>query len=241
MTEGLIQFLPSIKIPEDIIVKDKTKDYFFHYELERVRKSFLADFERTRDPFIDEFVDVIQMLRSSPFRPGKEITNIRFGHCFVNSSNPKRPIINIKLPKTKTSKKKKKIHHQSCHPLFTQSTFIDRMMKRYPDLKPDDYLFFPHHKTRKQREALDQRMRKTFKKKLEELNLYYGKNGKPRTLYLIRHSVIIQLSNAGASISDLSEMGNTSPDMILNHYLAPQSAKDGSILNARVFKNFKEN
>jgi len=49
------------------------------------------------------------------------------------------------------------------------------------------------------------------------------------------------LSNAGASISDLSEMGNTSPDMILNHYLAPQSAKDGSILNARVFKNFKEN
>ena len=239
--EGLIQFLPSIKIPEDIIVKDKTKDYFFHYELEKVRKSFLADFEKTRDPFIDEFVDVIQMLRSSPFRPGKEITNIKFGHCFVNSSNPKRPIINIKLPKTKTSKKKKKIHHQSCHPLFTQSTFIDRMMKRYPDLKPDDYLFFPHHKTRKQREALDQRMRKTFKKKLEELNLYYSKNSKPRTLYLIRHSVIIQLSNAGASISDLSEMGNTSPDMILNHYLAPQSAKDGSILNARVFKNFKEN
>ena len=36
-------------------------------------------------------------------------------------------------------------------------------------------------------------------------------------------------------------MGSTSPDMILNHYLAPQSAKDGSILNARVFKNFKEN
>jgi hypothetical protein len=44
--EGLIQFLPSIKIPEDIIVKDKTKDYFFHYELERIRKSFLADFEK---------------------------------------------------------------------------------------------------------------------------------------------------------------------------------------------------
>ena len=114
-------------------------------------------------------------------------------------------------------------------------------MKRYPDLKPDDYLFFPHLKTRKQREALDQRIRKTFKRKLEELNLYYGKNGKPRTLYLIRHSVIIQLSNAGASISDLSEMSNTSPDMILNHYLAPQSSKDGSILNERVFKNFKEN
>ena len=56
----------------------------------------------------------------------------------------------------------------------------------------------------------------------------------------IRHSVIIQLSNPNASISDLSEMGNTSPDMILNHYLAPQSAKDSSILNARVFKNFKE-
>jgi len=53
-------------------------------------------------------VDVIQMLRSSPFRPGKEITNIRFGHCFVNTNNPKRPIINIKLPKTKTSKKRKR-------------------------------------------------------------------------------------------------------------------------------------
>lgn len=30
-----------------------------------------------------------------------------------------RLIVNIKLPKTKTSKKKKKVHFNSCHPDFT--------------------------------------------------------------------------------------------------------------------------
>lgn len=237
--EGLIQFIPIIKIPEDHIIKDKTRDHFYHYELEKVRNSFLEDYKKTGDRFIDELVDYIQLLRSSPFRPGKETSNIRFGHCYLNQDNPKRPIINIVMPRTKTSRKKKKIHHQSCHPLFTKSTFVDRMMNRYPDMKPDDFLFFPHLKTPRQREALDQRIRKTFKRKLEELGLYYSKNGKPRTLYLIRHSVVIQLSNAGASISDLAQMANTDSKMIVNHYLAPQTSKDGSILNERVFKNFK--
>ena len=50
-----------------------------------------------------------------------------------------RLIVNIKLLKTKTSKKKKKVHFNSCHPDFTIDA-LQRMIERYPNMLPDDYL-----------------------------------------------------------------------------------------------------
>tara|TARA_B110000977_G_C10597729_1_gene306922 strand:+ start:248 stop:469 length:222 start_codon:yes stop_codon:yes gene_type:complete len=71
-----------------------------------------------------------------------------------------RLIVNIKLLKTKTSKKKKKFHFNSCHPDFTIDV-LQRMIERYPNMLPDDYLFFPNQKNR---DALDQRIRDHFNK-----------------------------------------------------------------------------
>ena len=108
-------------------------------------------------------------------------------------------------------------------------------MNRYPDMLADDYLFFPHIKNR---DALDQRIRNTFRKVLITLGLYYY-NGIARTLYNIRHSVFITLSNAGASLEDLARMGNTSVPMLVNSYMKSQE-KDGLALNKRIFLNVKD-
>ena len=109
------------------------------------------------------------------------------------------------------------------------------MVERYPDMLPDDYLFFPNQKNR---DALDQRIRDQFNKALDHLGLKTY-NGVKRTLYNIRHSVFITLSNAGASLEDLARMGNTSIPMLVGSYMKSQE-KDGLALNKRIFKNVKE-
>ena len=152
----------------------------------------------------------------------------------INDTEIDRVIVNIMLPKTKVSKKKKKVHWNSCHPDFTIDV-LPRMIKRYPDMLADDYLFFPDIKNR---DALDQRIRKTFKRILIKLGLYLY-NGVPRTLYNIRHSVFITLSNAGASLDDLARAGNTSIEMLVGSYMKSQE-KDGLALNKRIFKNIKD-
>jgi len=229
-----LDFVPRFKMPEFDEYEDKPKEWFRYHEINKVIAHLKDLTKSTRDLFYDEMSDYINLLRSSPFRPGKETSNIKFKDMTINDTEIDRVIVNIKLPKTKVSKKKKKVHWNSCHPDFTIDV-LPRMMNRYPDMLADDYLFFPHIKNR---DALDQRIRNTFRKVLITLGLYYY-NGIARTLYNIRHSVFITLSNAGASLEDLARMGNTSVPMLVNSYMKSQE-KDGLALNKRIFLNVKD-
>ena len=229
-----INFVPNFKMPEFDEYEEKPKEWFRYHEINKIIEYLKEETKITRDLFPDEMSDYVNFLRSSPFRPGKETSAIKYKHLTINDKEIDRVIVNIKLPKTKTSKKKKKVHWNSCHPDFTIDV-LPRMIERYPDMLPDDYLFFPHIKNR---DALDQRIRKTFKRVLIKLGLYYY-NGIARTLYNIRHSVFITLNNAGASLEDLARMGNTSIPMLVGSYMKSQE-KDGLALNKRVFLNVKE-
>lgn len=229
-----ITYVPNFKMPEFDEYEEKPKEWFRYHEINKVIDHLKELSNITRDLFYDEMSDYINFLRSSPFRPGKETSNIRFKHMTINDTEIDRVIVNIKLPKTKVSKKTKKVHWNSCHPDFTIDV-LPRMIKRYPDMLADDYLFFPDIKNR---DALDQRIRKTFKRVLIKLNLYLY-NGVPRTLYNIRHSVFITLNNAGASLDDLARAGNTSVEMLVGSYMKSQE-KDGLALNKRIFKNIKD-
>jgi len=232
--QDYITFVPRFKMPEFDEYEEKPKEWFRYHEINKIIEYLKEETKITRDLFYDEMSDYINFLRSSPFRPGKETSAIKYKHMTINDKEINRVIVNIKLPKTKTSKKKKKVHWNSCHPDFTIDV-LPRMIARYPDLLPDDYLFFPHIKNR---DALDQRIRKIFKRVLLKLNLYIY-NGVERTLYNIRHSVFITLRNAGASLDDLARMGNTSVAMLIGSYLKSQE-KEGLALNKRVFLNVKE-
>ena len=229
-----ISFIPKFKMPEYDEYEDKTKEWFRYHEINKIIEYLKEKSVITRDLFFDEMSDYINFLRSSPFRPGKETSNIRYKHMTINEKEIDRVIVNIKLLKTKTSKKKKKVHFNSCHPDFTIDV-LPRMIERYPDMLPDDYLFFPNQKNR---EALDQRIRDQFNKALNHLGLKTY-NGVERTLYNIRHSVFISLHNAGASLDDLARMGNTSITMLVGSYMRSQE-KDGLSLNKKVFLNVRD-
>ena len=232
--QDYITFVPRFNMPEFDEYEEKPKEWFRYHEINKIIEYLKEETKITRDLFYDEMSDYINFLRSSPFRPGKETSAIKYKHMTINDKEINRVIVNIKLPKTKTSKKKKKVHWNSCHPDFTIDV-LPRMIARYPDLLPDDYLFFPHIKNR---DALDQRIRKIFKRVLLKLNLYIY-NDVPRTLYNIRHSVFITLNNAGATLEDLARLGNTSVPMLVNSYMKSQE-EDGLALNKRVFLNVKE-
>jgi len=98
-----ISFVPRFQMPEYDVYEDKPKEWFRYHEITKIIDHLKEKSKITRDLFFDEMSDYINFLRSSPFRPGKETSNIRFKHMTINDKEMDRVIVNIKLPKTKTS------------------------------------------------------------------------------------------------------------------------------------------
>ena len=125
---------------------------------------------------------------------------------------PDEKVLHIRLRDTKTAK-----HHElTVSPEFYNEIFSKSMKQRYPNSKPDDYLFFPHIENR---HKLYERIRKNFFRLTSEIGIRYNELGQPRTMYSIRHSFFEQRHKMGASMDSLSVMGNTSNEMLRKHYI----------------------
>jgi len=79
----------------------------------------------------------------------------------------------------------------------------------------DDFLFMPSYNNRDT--ALDN-LATQFTMVLEDCNLRTDKDGKPRTLYSLRHTAIVQSIQKGLSLELIASNSRTSTDMIRRFY-----------------------
>jgi Phage integrase SAM-like domain len=87
--------------------------------------------------------------------------------------------------------------------------------KRDKAYTPDDYVFMPKAATR---EYALKELSRQFMAVLEEAKLKTDMEGKPRTLYSLRHTAIVTAVRDGISINTLAANARTSPDMIDRFY-----------------------
>ena len=88
-------------------------------------------------------------------------------------------------------------------------------MKRRPNPKPNDYLFFPFLEHRENLVKMRQRVSNNIRTLAVKCDLYVNDNGLERPMYSLRHSALNQKLESGVHFVD---KGNTSPEMIRNYY-----------------------
>jgi len=91
-------------------------------------------------------------------------------------------------------------------------------MKRRPNPKPDDYLFFPFLEDRENLVKVNQRVSNNFRMIAVKCDLYINKRGLERPMYSLRHSALNQRLENGVPMEFVADKGNTSPEMMKNYY-----------------------
>ena len=184
----------------------------------------LSNESRKKDtPFDQDLSDFIQFCRSTLVRPGKEVLRIKYKdiHFVPIVSNGEDGVSNgedgmfVFIGQTKTGKPQK----VPVHPKFHKHIYLNRILRRRPNPKPDDYLFFPFLEDRDNLEKIRQRVSNNFRSLAVDCELYLNKRGLERPMYSLRHSGINQRLESGVSMEFVADKGNTSPEMIKNYYI----------------------
>jgi len=175
------------------------------------QKLIIDTFRKKEDPFFQETADLLCMWKSAGFRPGLESLKVRRNQVgWINDPNAKKPVMKMRLLETKKDE----------HTLTLADWFRDdvypRVINRYPDSTPLDYLFFPKEENR---QKVFDRIRKNFERISDQLGLYEV-DGQKRPVYVFRHSFITQRRNAGVESNVVSLNSNTDVKMINQHYQA---------------------
>jgi len=184
------------------------------YEPEEIE--ILSTASRNKDePFHQDLSDFIQFCRSGLVRPGKEVLRIKHKHIHIvpNVFRDEDGMI-VVIGQTKTGKPQN-VH---IHPQYYKHIFLNRIMKRRPNPKPYDYLFFPFLPDRENLEKITQRVSNNFRSLAVKCELYINKNGLERPMYSLRHSALNQRLESGVSMEFVADKGNTSPEMMKNYY-----------------------
>jgi integrase len=116
---------------------------------------------------------------------------------------------------------------------------LEHAVRIYKDLvklngdNPDDFLLFP----KMSREYAQQTIQRQFRHVLEKAGLKTGTDGKPRTLYSLRHSVVMYcLRNKSINPFTLASNCRTSVEMIKLHYGSHYEAE----MNVNQFHELRE-
>ena len=184
------------------------------YEEEEIK--VLSNKSRKKDtPFDQDLSDFIQFCRSTLVRPGKEVLRIKHKHIHIvpNVFRDEDGMI-VVIGQTKTGKPQN-VH---IHPMFHKHIYLNRILRRRPNPKPDDYLFFPFLEDRDNLEKIRQRVSNNFRSLAVDCELYLNKRGLERPMYSLRHSGINQRLESGVSMEFVADKGNTSTEMIKNYY-----------------------
>ena len=191
------------------------------YEEKEIKE--LSNASRKKDtPFDQDLSDFIQFCRSTLVRPGKEVLRIKHkdihflpivstGEDGVSTGEDGMFVV---IGQTKTGKPQ----NVPVHPFFHKHIYLNRILRRRPNPKPDDYLFFPFLEDRENLEKIRQRVSNNIRILAVKCDLYINKNGLERPMYSLRHSALNQRLESGVSMEFVADKGNTSPEMMKNYY-----------------------
>jgi hypothetical protein len=161
-------------------------------------------------PVTGELYDLILFLTHSFVRPiGSELYAIKHNDVTV-ADNPKRLIVVVRDGKT---------GFRSANTMPGAVAVYERIRKRYPDAKREDYIFLPQYQNRQTASKIIQRQFKALMQlaKVENDPL----TGMKHTIYSLRHTAIcmrIILSEGTVNIFNLAKNAGTSVDQIERFY-----------------------
>jgi hypothetical protein len=158
----------------------------------------------------DELYDLVLFLTHSFVRPiSSELYAIRHSDVTV-AEDPKRLIVTVRDGKT---------GFRAANTMEAAVSVYERIKLRYPDAKPEDYIFFPKYTNRNTASTMVQRL---FMEVLRHGDLEVDvPTGKPHTLYSLRHTAIcmrIINSEGKVNIFNLAKNAGTSVDQIERFY-----------------------
>ncbi|MFM1863522.1 MAG: hypothetical protein RLZ26_2044, partial [Pseudomonadota bacterium] len=217
--EGAIDIVPQTPRTK---LKDNPRPFFRFYPLvpkeadvwKRVRdtcKRMVRDNVKVRGvPVTAEFYDVLLFLLHSFVRPIiTELYAIRHSDITV-ATDPKRLVVTIRDGKT---------GYRASNTMPGAVHIYRRIRERYPNAKPEDYIFLPEYQNRTTAAKIIQRQ---FHALLEEADAENDiPTGKPHTLYSLRHTAIcmrIINSEGKVNIYNLARNAGTSVDQIERFY-----------------------
>jgi hypothetical protein len=158
----------------------------------------------------DELYDLVLFLTHSFVRPiSSELYAIRHSDITI-ANDPRRLIVTVRDGKT---------GYRSANTMEAAVSVYQRIKVRYPDAKPDDYLFFPDYKNRITVSNIVQRQ---FRQVLKDGSIQIDEaTGKAHRLYSLRHTAIcmrIINSEGRVNIFNLAKNAGTSVDQIERFY-----------------------
>ena len=158
----------------------------------------------------DEFYDLLLFLTHSFVRPiMSELYAIRHSDVTI-ADDPRRLIVTVRDGKT---------GFRAANTMEAAVSVYERIKKRYPSAKPEDYIFYPHWNNRTTASGMVQRL---FNEVLRVSGLETDSvTGKAHTLYSLRHTAIcmrIINSEGRVNIFNLAKNAGTSVDQIERFY-----------------------
>jgi hypothetical protein len=157
-----------------------------------------------------ELYDLILFVVNSFVRPiTTELYALRHSDVMV-ADDPQRLILTVRDGKT---------GYRASNTMQGCVGIYERICRRYPDAKPEDYLFFPQYENRQTAAKIVQRQ---FHAAMERAGVEVDKfTGQNHTLYSLRHTAIcmrIVLSHGDVNIFNLAKNAGTSVDQIERFY-----------------------
>jgi hypothetical protein len=126
------------------------------------------------------------------------------------ADDPRRLIVTVRDGKT---------GYRAANTMEAAVSVYDRIRKRYPDAKPEDYIFYPQYPNRTTASSMLQRL---FMEVLRHGGIEVDTpTGKAHTLYSLRHTAIcmrIINSEGRVNIFNLAKNAGTSVDQIERFY-----------------------
>ena len=217
--EGVIESVPETPRSR---VKDNPRPFFrFHPVVEKEKDIYQKLLKQVKEmatqavsvrgvEITDELYDLVLFLTHSFVRPiSSELYAIRHSDITV-ADDPRRLIVTVRDGKT---------GYRSANTMEAAVSVYDRIKKRYPEAKPDDFIFFPQYDNRTTVANIVQRQ---FREVLKQGNIQNDEpTGKQHTLYSLRHTAIcmrIINSEGKVNIFNLAKNAGTSVDQIERFY-----------------------
>ncbi|GHA03568.1 integrase [Novosphingobium arvoryzae] len=217
--DGVIDAVPATPRAKQ---KDAPRSYFpFHPLVAKHEDVYKSVIEKTKElgekqhkvrgiPITDELYDLVLFLTHSFVRPTvSEVYALRHSDITV-ATDPRRLLITVRAGKT---------GYRVANSMPGAVSVYERILRRYPDAKPSDHLFYPHYGNR---ETAARNVQKLFRTVLDEAGIKDDPSaGIKYTIYSLRHTAIcmrLVLSHGEVNIYNLAKNAGTSVEQIERFY-----------------------
>ncbi len=170
---------------------------------------------------------LVQFLISSPVRPGKELIYLKHKDIKREISAGGKSYLLIDIVQGKTGRRESTSEEEAIH------VYSEICRYHHPGQNSDsyqnEYVFFPKHDrpdpSKKTTSRAGEIMSAQFSAVLTKADLYIDPSGQERTLYSLRHSLIMKMLLRGDDIHNVAINNGTSIPMINKHYGSHLTAK----------------